>query len=98
MGLASACGCVSGALMAIGYKYGNCEPGQTEQMARFNEKKRAFLQAFKERFGSTQCVAMLGGLDPAVPEQRAEIAQKGLMKSLCAPAVCAAVEILEDIL
>ena len=97
MGLASTCGCVSGALMALGYRYGNHEPGQAEQMALYNSKKKAFLDAFRARFGDTQCVSLLGGLNPAVPEQKAEIAEKGLMKSFCAPAVCAAVEILEEI-
>ena len=98
MGLASTCGCVTGALMALGYKYGNFEPGQSEQMALFNSKKKEFLEAFRARFGDTQCVALLGGLNPAVPEQKAQIGEKGLMKSVCAPAVCAAVEILKGIL
>ena len=98
MGLGSACGCVTGALMAIGYKYGNCEPGQHEQMALINSKKKAFLEAFRARCGDTQCVALLGGLNPVVPEQKAEIAAAGLMRTVCVPAVCTAVEILQDIL
>ena len=98
IGLASTCGCVTGALMALGYKYGNCEPGQSEQMALYNSKKKEFLEAFRARFGDTQCVALLGGLNPAIPDQKAQIVEKGLMKSFCAPTVCAAVEILNDIL
>ena len=98
MFLASTCGCVTGGLMAIGYKYGNWEPGQTEQRELFNRKKAAFLEAFRARFGNTQCVSLLDDLDPGVPEQRALIVQKGLMREFCGSAVCATVEILKGIL
>ncbi len=98
MGLGSTCGCVTGALMALGYKYGNEEPDQSEQVALFNEKKKAFLTAFTEKYGGTRCPDLLGGLNPAVPEDKAQIGEKGLMKSVCANAVCAAVEILRELL
>lgn len=98
MGLGSTCGCVTGALMAIGYKYGNCEPSQSEQMALFSSKKKAFLEAFKARFGDTLCVNLLGGLNLTVPEHKAQIGHQGLFKTICAPAVCSTVEILKEIL
>ena len=98
MFLSSTCGCVTGAMMAIGYKYGNWEPGQTEQKALFNSKKAAFLEAFRARFGNTQCVSLLDDLDPGIPEQRAQIEEKGLMRDFCASAACATVEMLKDIL
>ena len=98
MGLGSTCGCVTGALMALGYKYGNEEPGQSDRVALFNEKKKAFLTAFTEKFGSTRCPDLLGGLNPAVPEDKAQIGEKGLMKSVCANAVVAAAEILKELL
>jgi C_GCAxxG_C_C family probable redox protein len=98
MGLGSTCGCVTGALMALGYKYGNSEPGEKEKIAAYNEKKKAFLAAFKEQFGSTCCVDMLGGLNPAVPEDKAKIAEQGLMHDVCANAVCAAADILAELL
>lgn len=98
MGLASTCGCVTAALMALGCKYGNSGPGEREQIAAFNEKKKAFLAAFREQFGSTCCVEMLGGLDPAVPADKASIAEQGLMQDVCANAVCAAADILAGLL
>ncbi|MBQ1343860.1 MAG: C_GCAxxG_C_C family protein [Firmicutes bacterium] len=98
MGLGSTCGCVTGALMALGYKYGNDGPGQKEKIAVYNEKKRAFLQAFKEECGSTVCPELLDGLNPAVPADKAVIVERGLMKEVCAPAVCTAVDILADLL
>ncbi|MDO4834802.1 MAG: C-GCAxxG-C-C family protein [Bacillota bacterium] len=98
MGLGGTCGCVTGALMAIGCKYGNFEPGQTEEMELFNGKKKEFLDEFRAQVGDTQCIELLGGLNPAVPEQKAQIVEKGLMKTICAPAVCTTVEILEEIL
>ena len=97
MGLGSTCGAVTGALMALGYKYGNSGPGQADQMNVFNAKKKAFLDAFTERFGDTNCVALLGGLNVSVPEERAEIIGKNLMQTVCAPAVIGAVEILSEI-
>lgn len=98
MGLGSTCGCVTGALMALGYKYGNEEPDQSGQADLFNEKKSAFLTAFTGKYGGTRCPELLGGLNPAVPEDREQIVEKGLMKSFCANAVCAAVEILRELL
>lgn len=94
---AGACGCVTGALMALGLKYGNSAPGEMEQMHIFREKKMEFEKKFTERFNSLVCPEILGGLDPAVPEQKAVIIEKGLMNSTCAAAVCAACEILEEI-
>ena len=98
MGHGNVCGCVTGALMALGMKYGNCEPGDRTQMAIFNEKKKLFEEKFTEKFGSVICREMQGGLDPNSPAEAAKIAEKGLTLTVCAPAVCEACKILKEIM
>ncbi len=98
MGHGGVCGCVTGAYMALGLRFGNWEEGQTEQMAILSEKKAEFERRFTEKFKSVICPEILGGLNPAKPEEKAVIVEKGLMKTTCAPAVCAAAEILKELL
>ena len=96
MGHGSICGCVTGALMALGLKYGSDGLGDSEQMKLFKQKRQEFETEFMSRFGSLFCPEILGGRDPSVPDQKAIIAAKGLTKDVCAQAVCAACEILTE--
>ena len=63
---AGLCGCVTGAYMALGLKYGNSAPGEVEKIALLKKKKAEFERRFAERWGSLECTKMLGGLDPRV--------------------------------
>lgn len=60
MYLASACGAVTGGIMAIG-----CTFGGTTLQAQLRTAKlgREFAQRFKSRHGSINCPDLLGGLD-----------------------------------
>ena len=98
MGCGNTCGCVSGALMALGLAFGADGAGQGEKAQMLSEKKAEFEKLFKVKFGSVICCEMLGGLNPSIPEQLAEIVEKSLMPKVCAPAVCAACEIVRDLL
>lgn len=98
LGCGSICGCVMGALMALGLAVGPDGAGQGEKAQLLSEKKAEFEKRFTEKFGSTVCPKMLGGLDPAVPEQLGQIVEQGLMAKICAPAVCFACETVRDIL
>ncbi len=49
------CGCVTGALMALGMKYGHYEDNDSERKADVSRRVSAFQKAFTERCGSTYC-------------------------------------------
>lgn len=94
---AGLCGCVTGAYMALGLKYGNDAPGETEKIALLREKKMEFERRFAERWGSLECTKMLGGFDPARPDELKTAVERGLFQSVCAPAVCDACAILKEL-
>lgn len=94
---AGLCGCVTGAYMALGLKYGNDAPGETEKIALLREKKAEFERRFAERWGSLECTKMLGGFDPARPDELKTAVERGLFQSVCAPAVCDACAILKEL-
>ncbi|MBQ8830786.1 MAG: C_GCAxxG_C_C family protein [Oscillospiraceae bacterium] len=98
MGRGNTCGCVSGALMALGLAFGADGAGQSEKAQQLSEKKSEFEKLFIEKFGSLTCCEMLGGLNPSVPEQLADIVEKGLMPQICAPAVCFACETVMELI
>jgi C_GCAxxG_C_C family probable redox protein len=52
------CGCVTGALMAIGLKFGRTDNSQNNADAY--EVTRKFCDAFEERFGSLFCRELIG--------------------------------------
>lgn len=94
---AGLCGCVTGAYMALGLKYGVGAPGETEKLALLMEKKAEFERRFAERWGSLECTKMLGGFDPARPDELKTAVERGLFESVCAPAVCDACAILKEL-
>lgn len=94
---AGLCGCVTGAYMALGLKYGAGGPGETEKLAQLREKKAEFERRFSERWGSLECTKMLGGFDPARPDELKAAVERGLFESVCAPAVCDACAILKEL-
>ena len=97
MGTGGPCGAVSGALMALGLACGAGEDGDPEARARFAELRTEFEDSFKERFGGLSCPEVLG-CDKRTAEGRMKVAQEGLTFNICAPAVCAAAEIVAELL
>ena len=94
---AGLCGCVTGAYMALGLKYGNSAPSEVEKIALLKKKKAEFERRFAERWGSLECTKMLGGLNPARPDELKTAVERGLFQSVCAPAVCDACAILKEL-
>ena len=91
------CGCVTGALMALGLKYGNCEHGDKETKDAFLAKKAAFEAAFTEENGSLICREILGhGL--STPEGMEKIMEANLLMTRCPRLVCSACKIMDDML
>ena len=72
------CGAVAGAMIAIGLKYGNDEPGNIEQDALCQQKVKEFQQKFTDRRKSLICRDLLG-YDFADAKQREEAFATGKM-------------------
>lgn len=91
------CGCVVGALMALGLKYGYSESGSTAQKNELMAKKAEFEKRFAEAHKSVVCREILG-YDLSKPEEMTRIMEKNLLFTVCPKAVCTACAILDDLL
>ena len=91
------CGCVVGALMALGLRYGNAEPGDSETKNAFLAKKQQFEQRFLEENRSLVCRDILEH-DLSTPEGMAQIQREKLLETVCPKLVCSACRILEELL
>jgi C_GCAxxG_C_C family probable redox protein len=88
----SACGALTGGLMAIGIKYGENKPS-SEKAARAYELAETFYRRFEKQNGSTICRELLG-LDLSDTEQRKKAREEHLFDKKCPAFVKSAVEIL----
>lgn len=91
------CGCVSGALMAIGLKYGHWVPSDGKTKKYLRAKAVEFEKRFIERNNSLICRNILG-YDLTVPEEFEQIKEKNLFFTIRAGLVCSACEILDEIM
>ncbi|MGI6324021.1 MAG: C-GCAxxG-C-C family protein [Bacteroidales bacterium] len=91
------CGCVIGALMAIGLQYGNDGFGQVDIKQKLLAKKTEFEARFKEKHNSLICREILG-YDLSKEEDMKIIMDKGLFFTLCNKVAVSACEILDDVL
>lgn len=91
------CGCVSGALMAIGLKYGHCEPNNKKTKALLTAKAVEFEKKFIARNGSLICRNILG-YNLTVPEDLKKIMEQNLFFTVCTGLICSACEILDEVL
>lgn len=95
---ARTCGCVTGAIMAVGLAQRGIGPEENRsEREKTYEASRRFMRAFEERNGSTLCPELLG-CNISTPEGLAEARQKGLFQSRCTKLVRDAVEILQGML
>nr|WP_302140206.1 C-GCAxxG-C-C family protein [uncultured Schaedlerella sp.] len=98
IGYGSTCGCVTGALMALGYKYGNYGPGQFDQKEAVKKQREAFQKEFKKQFGHIECIEFLENLNPTDSEERKMIDERELIKKKCPTLVCATCELARKFL
>ena len=96
-GMQHVCGAVTGAYMAIGYKYGKFREGDDEAKERTYTLMQSFTEKFKEHHDSIICRDLLG-CDLSTEEGKAEAREKNLFDTLCAKLVGDAAEILEDLM
>ncbi|MBQ8794789.1 MAG: C_GCAxxG_C_C family protein [Clostridia bacterium] len=93
---AEICGAVSGALMALGLKYGHHISEDKEQKSRSYAIAVDYTNRFKKANGSIVCRDLLG-YDLTIPEEAACIKEKCLFAQVCPKMIQSAVEILEDV-
>lgn len=96
-GMASLCGAVSGAIMAIGLKYGRTRPDDAEAKQKTRKLVKEFVKQFKDRYGAVECKELLG-VDISTAEGQALAKERGLFDSKCPKLVEDAVDILDGIL
>lgn len=91
------CGCVTGALMALGMRYGHCTEGDADSKNALLEKKAAFEAAFREENGDLLCKKLLGH-DLSTPEGMQKIMENQLLATVCPKLVCSACRIVKELL
>ena len=94
---AEVCGACTGALMALGLKYGMCEDGDLESKQRANSYAVKFLDEFARLNGSYICRELLG-CDISTEENKAYARAKGLFATLCPKMIESAVLIAEKLI
>ncbi len=92
------CGAVTGALMAIGLKYGKALHDEESKKAETYRKTVEFFEKFKKLNGTISCKELLHGLDMNHPDEYARIKELGLFDTLCTKYVEDAVKITEQII
>lgn len=97
MRCAQTCGAVTGALMALGLKYGQTEAEDQETKMAMNQKVTDFHNQFKLKRNTIVCKELLGH-DMTTPEGKSQIIEKGLARSVCDQLILEAVEIVEEML
>jgi C_GCAxxG_C_C family probable redox protein len=93
------CGAVTGALMALGLKYGKGENGTTKDKERAYELSKQFIEAFRRTTGGSVCCRQLmDGLDMSTSEGMEEIRKRDLFRQRCSKQVANSVSIAEKII
>ena len=91
------CGACTGALMALGMRYGQFDLSDVESRAAQKAKAVRFLEEFEKREGSYICRDILG-CDLTTEEGRSYAINKGLFKKICPKMVKTAAEITSEML
>ncbi len=97
MHLDQTCGVVTGAIMAIGLKYGRTMADDIEAKMKTAKLVNEFAKKFKDRYGSIGCTELIG-CNVSTLEGFEEAKKKDVFKQLCPKYVQSAAEILEEIL
>ena len=91
------CGCVTGALMALGARYGQTGWGDSEGKAMILSRKQKFEDRFVAENGSLNCRRLLG-YDVSNPDELARVVEEDLFYTRCTGYVCSACRILDELL
>ncbi|MBM3297910.1 MAG: C_GCAxxG_C_C family protein [Candidatus Aminicenantes bacterium] len=91
------CGAVTGALMAIGLKYGKTRADDSPARDKTYDLARTLMERFRSRHGALSCRALLGH-DIATARGRKKIEAAGLHDTLCPRLVRSAASLLDRLL
>lgn len=91
------CGAVTGAMMAIGLKYGKIRADDNEARDRAYEHVKEFVEQFTTRHGSVVCRELLG-CDVSTDAGYQEAKQRELFETVCVTFVRDAAEMIEELL
>ncbi|HNR04051.1 MAG TPA: C-GCAxxG-C-C family protein [Bacillota bacterium] len=91
------CGCVTGALMVLGLKYGQSVPYDLAAKNLLIQKKTEFEEKFKEAHETLICKEILG-YDISNPSEKSIIVEKGLLDEICPYLIWDACQILDEML
>lgn len=97
MHLGQTCGAVTGAIMAIGLKFGRYRSEDRPAKITTYEYVEKFAQKFKARHGSLACKDLIG-CDITTTEGMQHAKDNDLFKTVCVDLVKTATEILDEIL
>lgn len=89
------CGCISGAIMVLGLKYGNESIKKLEQRINTYNVTKAFIERFREEYGHTECKELIR-LDLNKTADMEEAQKKQVFENRCSKIVARTVEILEE--
>ncbi len=90
------CGAVSGAIMAMGLKYGRGENEDRNASEEMYQKTQDFIKSFEDIHGSIICRELLNGCDLRTEEGQTEFREKGLLQNTCIKCVETAARILGE--
>ena len=90
------CGACTGALMALGLKYGQCKEEDNDSRIKTNEVTDKFISEFVKENGSFMCKELLG-CDLSTGEGISNAIEKKLFIEFCPKMVESATRIVEDI-
>lgn len=92
------CGAVTGAIMALGLKYGKATGDSEDKKLETYKKTREFFAEFGKLNKSTLCKELLNGLNINDPEDHQKIVDLGLFDTVCVDCVADAVLIAEKMM
>ena len=91
------CGCVVGALIALGMKYATVEANDSEKKDALLKLKAEFEEKFCDNNGSCICKEILG-YNLSIPEEMEKIQEEKLLETKCPKVVLSACDILEEMI
>lgn len=91
------CGAVSGALMALGLKYGHFQSENSEQKFNAYRISEIFMDRFIKQNGTVVCRELLG-YDLTKPEDMQKIQAENIFRTLCPEYVYNAAMLVEEIM
>lgn len=98
MMLGSVCGAYTGALMALGLKYGHSNPdGLMQQKDVMLAKMGLLKEKFTEKFGTVECKELIG-YDLSVPKELKSALDSGKLLEYCPGLVEQVIQMTEEIL